>query len=214
MEELDVLKKDWQKRAADLPELSNKEIENMLLKKSSSIVKWIFVISLLEFTLPHLFLLLPSSREGLEFYHGLPVYNVLIAKTIIYYLGVAFFIRQFYIRYRDISITDNVKDLLRKIIDTRKTVRNYVIFCLSMAFLFICVVVLGVYLTDSLPAMLTKDVDLSTYSLETAKAILMISISITGVIILGFMGLIYFLMYGLLLRKLFRNYTELSKREL
>jgi len=214
MEELDVLKKDWQKRAADLPELSNKEIEKMLLKKSSSIVKWIFVISLLEFTLPHLFLLLPSSREGLEFYHALPVFNVLIAKTIIYYLGVAFFIRQFYIRYRDISITDNVKDLLRKIIDTRKTVRNYVIFCLSMAFLFICVVVLGVYLTDSLPAMLTKDVDLSTYSLETAKAILMISISITGVIILGFMGLIYFLMYGLLLRKLFRNYTELSKREL
>lgn len=214
MEELDVLKKDWQKRTQQLPELSNKEIESLLLQKSSSIVRWIFVISLLEFTLPHLLLLLPGTDANMQFYKDLPVYNFLIGKMVVYYAGVAYFIYQFYRRYREISILDNVKELLGKIIQTRKTVRNYVIFCLSMAFLFICVVILGINISEALPPIITNEADLSDYPLETAKSILMISIAITGILIIGAMALVYFLLYGLLLRKLFRNFKELKKVEI
>ena len=41
LDELELLKKDWQKREANLPKLSYEEIYPMIKKKSSSIVKWI-----------------------------------------------------------------------------------------------------------------------------------------------------------------------------
>jgi hypothetical protein len=44
MDQLDKLKKEWQNREQELPKLSYNSIYNMLLKKSSSIVKWIFII--------------------------------------------------------------------------------------------------------------------------------------------------------------------------
>ena len=49
MDELELLKNDWQKDNANYPKLTYDEIYKMLLKKSSSIVKWIFIISILEF---------------------------------------------------------------------------------------------------------------------------------------------------------------------
>ena len=49
MDELELLKKDWQKKDEHLPKLSYNEIYTMIWKKSSSIVKWIFYISIMEF---------------------------------------------------------------------------------------------------------------------------------------------------------------------
>lgn len=51
MDELELLKKDWQKDDNNYPKKSYNEIYKMILKKSSSIVKWIFIISILEFIL-------------------------------------------------------------------------------------------------------------------------------------------------------------------
>ena len=52
MDELELLKKDWKKNDdTKYPKLSYNDIYKMILKKSSSIVKWIFIISLLEFAL-------------------------------------------------------------------------------------------------------------------------------------------------------------------
>ena len=47
MEELDLLKKDWKKNENSFEQISEVDIYKMLHKKSSSIVKWIFYISLL-----------------------------------------------------------------------------------------------------------------------------------------------------------------------
>ena len=47
MDELELLKKDWQRNSGDYPELSYDEIYKMSHAKSSSIVKWIFIICLL-----------------------------------------------------------------------------------------------------------------------------------------------------------------------
>ena len=44
MDELEFLKKDWKKQEADFPKLSYNEIYKLIRKKSSSIVKWIFII--------------------------------------------------------------------------------------------------------------------------------------------------------------------------
>ncbi len=48
MDNLDILKKEWQSREQNLPKVSQTDIYKMLLKKSSTIVKWIFVISIAE----------------------------------------------------------------------------------------------------------------------------------------------------------------------
>lgn len=43
MDELELLKKDWQSNRTEYPELSYDEIYKMSHAKSSSIVKWIFI---------------------------------------------------------------------------------------------------------------------------------------------------------------------------
>ena len=49
MDELDLLKKDWKKQEANLPKMSYNDIYKMIHKKSSSIVKWILIICIVEF---------------------------------------------------------------------------------------------------------------------------------------------------------------------
>ena len=51
MEELDLLKKHWNKEEVSFEQVSEKQIYKMIHKSSSSIVKWIFIISILEFLL-------------------------------------------------------------------------------------------------------------------------------------------------------------------
>ena len=50
MEGLDLLKKEWNKES-NFPKITESEIYKMIHKKSSSIVKWIFIISILLFPL-------------------------------------------------------------------------------------------------------------------------------------------------------------------
>jgi hypothetical protein len=47
MKELDLLK-DWQKNKDSFEQVSEIEIYRMIHKKSSSIVKWILIISIME----------------------------------------------------------------------------------------------------------------------------------------------------------------------
>ncbi len=46
MEELDLLKDNWNKNTE--PKFTKEEIYKMILKKSSSSVKWIFIVSIIE----------------------------------------------------------------------------------------------------------------------------------------------------------------------
>ena len=51
MDNLDLLKKDWKKQEKSIPQLSYDELYKLIWKRSSSIVKWIFFISIIEFGL-------------------------------------------------------------------------------------------------------------------------------------------------------------------
>ncbi|NJB70482.1 magnesium-transporting ATPase (P-type) [Saonia flava] len=212
MDELELLKKDWEKKEESLPKLSFDQIHKMLWKKSSSIVRWILIISILELALPHLLYLLPSTKKNFEVYHNLGLNNILVALSIIQYLVVFYFIYQFYTRYKEISVLDDAKSLMSKIIKTRRTVKHYVIFCLVSLFITCVILVIGIYLTDNIsdifPIPESKNV-----SPEKFKRILLWSMSIFSIVIVFVMGGIYFLLYGLLLRKLKRNYKELKQLE-
>ena len=62
MDELDILKREWQTREQEFPKFTSKDIYPMLLKKSSSMVKWIFYISIAEMVLwTTLYFFVPES---------------------------------------------------------------------------------------------------------------------------------------------------------
>lgn len=213
-DELELLKKHWQKKESDLPQLSYTDIHKMIWKKSSSIVKWILIISILEFTLPHLLYLLPSMREAMEVYENIGVSNYLLGLSIFSYGVAIYFIFQFYQRFKEISVLDDSRKLMKKIIKTRKTVKHYVIFSLSMIMITIIIMVIGIYLNEDITRSFPELKDsLEKISEDKLRITLMLTIGVFGVLLTLFMGAVYFLLYGLLLRRLKKNYGELKRLE-
>ncbi len=218
MDELELLKRDWQKKEVAHPKVSYDDIYKMLLKKSSSIVKWIFIISIIEFTIPHLLYLIPSVNDGAQVYDNLGLKTPMAILTIIQYVVIAYFIYQFYRRYKEISVLDNARKLMSKIIKTRKTVKNYIIFSLIMIVLFFTITTIGIYINDDfIHSLELSGQDISNISLEklkNIKLIAMLAVAGAGIVLTIGIGAIYFLLYGLLLKKLNENYKELKKLEI
>lgn len=213
MDELELLKKHWKQQDTQYPKVSADAIYKMILKRSSSIVKWIFIISLLEFGLwAALTFLLKDSKNAREF-DKLDSDYLIIPLTILGYVILAYFFFLFYKNYRRISVTDNAKVLMQNILRTRKTVKNYVFFNLAlMAITFIAVLYVEF---DQNKAVISK-AQMAAANGEAfifyAKTILLVA----GVIAVfaGVLLFFYWLIYGLLLRKLNRNYKELRKLEM
>lgn len=214
MDELDLLKKDWQKKEEHLPKLSYDAIHKMTWKKSSSVVKWILIISLLELVLPNLLLLLPVGTDDWSTENLGLMSNYYKGFSIFYYIVVCYFIFQFYKRYKEISVLDNSKNLMRKIIKTRKTVKHYVIFCLAMILVFFAIFIISFYVNDtillSFEGIADKAKEVPLAKLKVAAAWVF---ALGGIAFAVFMGGVYFLLYGLLLRKLKSNYSELRRLE-
>lgn len=213
-DELELLKKDWQKKEFNVPKLSYEEIHKMIWKKSSSIVKWILIISILEFAIPQLLYLLPGVKQNMKVYENIGVSKYFLGVSIIYYIVVLYFIYQFYLRFKEISVLDNSKNLMRKIIKTRKTVKHYVIFSLATVVLTFLMILMGIYLNPDITHAFPEMGDqLKNVSPEKLKVTLMIAIGLFGLVFVALLGLFYFLIYGLLLRKLKKNYSELRQLE-
>lgn len=213
-DELELLKRDWQKKEAELPTLSYEEIHKMIWKKSSSIVKWILIISILEFTIPQLLLFVPGLEESMQIYDHIGVSNYLFALSLVIYVVAIYFIFQFYRRFKEISVLDNSKNLMKKILRTRKTVKHYVLFSLSMILVTIIIMLVGVYLNDDITHIVPELGDkLENVSPDKLRMTLMLTLGIFGLVFTLFMGGVYFVLYGLLLRKLNKNYAELKQLE-
>ena len=214
MDELELLKKDWQRKDKQLPQLSFDEIYKMIWKKSSSIVKWIFFISIIEFLVPHLIYFVPSMSKSLAVWKDLGLGNVLLISNVVQYSVVLFFIFQFYKRYKEISTLDNAKKLLSNILKTRKTVKYYVIFCLSLIFISFIVMAVGIYLNEDPMTALGYSYHPENISPEKLKTTLIATVVVLGVVVTLVMGCIYFLLYGILLKKLNKNYKELKEMDI
>ena len=215
MDELELLKKDWQKREEHLPHLTYEEIYKMIWKKSSSLVRWIFYISIIEFTLPHLLYLIPSVRDqgNFEFARRLGIEGWMMGITVVQYSVAIYFIYQFYKRYREISVLEDAGELMQRIFLTRRTVKHYVIFCLGMVLLIFTLFIVGMAMDNNLAETLDLQGKAEEVDPQKLKLIVIGVVALLGVLFTAFMGLIYFLLYGLLTRKLKRNYWELKQME-
>lgn len=213
MDELELLKQHWQQEEQDLPKLSYQDIQQMIWKKSTSVVRWILIISLIELVLPHLIYLLPSAQSGFDIYAQLGISNWLFGFNAVYYLVALYFIYLFYKRYKEISVLDDSQKLMNNILKTRKTVKYYVIFSLSAALIVILLVMAGIYTTPDLMELFPRDLEAEGLTLVQYKQVLLLAVGIGGFAILSLMGIIYFLLYGFLIRKLRRNHQELRRIE-
>ena len=217
MEELDLLKKAWQKDSHGFEQISEVEIYKMLHAKSSSIVKWIFYISLFELGFGFIVGLVLSftkyDTRNVELLKKWNVYDVYIGFSVIIYLVIFYFIYKFYLMYKNISVVDSTRHLLSSILKTRRVVKNYVLFNLcTFAFLFITIFSLGLY-HEYINAMIKNGIEHPVIPVK--KAILCLLLVVIVAMVLTFLfWLFYRLLYGILLRKLKRNYEELKKIDL
>lgn len=210
MEELELLKRDWNKRADSFPKLSETDIYAMLHKKSSSVVKWILLISVIEFGILLSLTFLLNENADTRKIESYLSQAVLISMSIGDYIIMIYFMAMFYINYRKISTTDKVKNLMANILRTRKTVSNYIF--VKIAFIIACFIIMFVAYFNNDPEMRT----LLQQSEESGKSSLVYLIYIGGTVLcIGIfvlcVWLFYKLIYGLLLKRLRKNYDELKK---
>lgn len=211
MDELEILKKDWKKQDANYPKLSYEQIYKMLWKKSSSIVKWIFVISVLELFVSTF---LSVLFTGDNYWEQLEKYNLKQFTEVLFVIGYAitfFFIFMFYRNYKKISATDDAATLMKNILRTRRTVKYYIAYVLIYNGLTVVVVfTYMIYLHIN-----SQDPTLTKYSFDTLDWIKFIGVGlIILTLFLGLIWLFYRLLYGILLKKLHKNYKELKKLEM
>jgi len=202
MKELDLLKKNWQ-NTNTFKQISEDEIYKMLHKKSSSIVKWILIVSILEFILLNgLGIMLTDSKID-RFMELHPYLNFLDKLNYIIIIG---FIFVFYKNYQAISVLCSSKKLIERILKVRKTVNYYIIWNILIGSFF------GAYgVVDGFNDVNSKT---STVNINQSSSLNLVSIIFSMIIIMAVIWAFYKLLYGNLLNRLSKNYNELKKIDL
>lgn len=200
MKELDLLKKHWNENQ-NFPKISVQEIHKMIHKKSSSIVMWIFVISLIEFICLNLLSVFYFNTEDVEKEENSILINFMIDYLDYISMGISIiFIILFYVNYRKICVADSTKSLMTHILKTKKTVNYYIYTNLGILTLAFIVTLIDILAND-----VTHNSNLVITSI-TLGIILVIC-----TIFLLIVWLYYKVIYGFLIKKLMKNYKELEK---
>lgn len=209
MDELDLLKKHW-KKETDLPKISKDEIGKIIHKKSSSVVKWIFIISIIELLLGIVlsFFINSDDKSTAELIEKNAFLSYIDKFSYALYIVIIYFIYKFYTMYKKISVEDNTTKLTENIIQTRKVVRHYMLFNV-ITFFVMCASVSWVVIQNQVYNQGFSQHHVSTVRFVIIYGVMFFIIAIMTVIF----WLVYKLIYGFFLRKLKRNYDELKKNE-
>lgn len=212
MEGLDLLKKDWQKER-NFPKVTESEIYSMLHKKSSSIVKWILIISVLEIAFwigLNILLSDEKQKEMVNLYH---LEKFMQISTIVHWTVLAVFVFLFYRNFKNISNTSSTKSLMSNILNVRKIVQYYVWYNVVVTFLIFIIVWVSMLLYDeNINKVLQKANDSGTeIGIWFGVGLSML---VLALLMCGILWLFYRIIYGILLRRLYKNYKELEKIEL
>lgn len=217
--DLDNLKESWKKDQISAHKYSRAELIRMLNKKSTNNVKYIVIISIIEFIVVFLSLFITSvdksilnnlDAEAQENY----LRNARISQYLSYVnIVISFiFIFYFYKCYKKINILNSTKEFINNILKFRKTVNIFIIvnFFLGMIILFLT----GYY--SFMGGFRKAFID--GYSNEIEKVHLpihspkyMLIFIIISFFLIAFVVVYYLLVYGVLLRKLKINLRELQK---
>ncbi|GEQ85897.1 hypothetical protein ULMS_14050 [Patiriisocius marinistellae] len=215
MDQLELLKSKWQQQEQTHPTLSYKDIYKMLLKKSSSIVKWIFMISIAEilFWIVISFLTPESNKDLIQ---NIGLKESLSIISIFHYVILAVFLVLFYLNYKKIKVTDTAKELMANILKTRKTVKYFVIYNVLGTILAFLYVNMYFYTkkTELYTLLTNGNKNYAAIPAESFTSIFFITQLVVGAVFIGLLVLVYRIIYGILLKRLKNNYDELERIEL
>lgn len=197
MNELDLLKTHWQKDNEYI-KFKKEDIVKMVHKSSSSIVKWIFIICCLEFIIGLTLSFFSGDKERESNFTEI-IYNTL---DVIFYIIILCFIYRFYVLLKKITNYSDTKELLQTIIDVRRNADRYIKFnLLLISIIFIAAYVFVIF---------EKFNDSHSWGERIFFWIFFgVVITLLGLFIRWVMKLYYKLVYGILLKKLTKNYEEL-----
>jgi len=199
MDELDLLKKDWKRQDKSLPHVEADEIRKMMHKKSTSIVKWIFIISIAEFIFWIGIESLSFFDDSLNIIKDMGLGTFYKVSLYVNYVAIFIFIYLFYRNYKKISTSNSIRQLMRDIIITRKTVKAYVLFNLiffTISFAIVSYVSLNDVVSD-------EPMKVKLIAIGFIIAFLVVIL----LLIIGF----YVLLYGILTKRLYKNYNILKE---
>lgn len=215
---LDELKKSWQEQQIE-PRYDTSEILSFLGKKSRNYVKYIFIISVIEFSV---FLALSlfyfiKSESASSFINILKTLGVEDTSEVQHkfqyiYLFIkiaslvltAVFVVKFYNNYVKIKVEDNLKLLILHIVKFRKTVNLFIMT--NIGLLILSTLVFTVF---------TFEIFNEQHISLTHPTLLgfLIGILLSLLFSIGLIWLYYKIVYGIIMGRLGRNLAELQKIE-
>ncbi|MDT0551784.1 hypothetical protein [Urechidicola vernalis] len=210
MDDLDKLKGAWKKQDYSKHKVSINEIYKMLHAKSSSYVKWIFYISIIEFVLMNSIMFFRDMDKDMAFYKEIGLYGFISISSYATFAVVIGFIYAFYKNYRSIKVDSNAKLLMANILKTRKTVKYYIYFNVGAM-----TILMGImfYYIFSNPNSIALYKEISNIPQDFDSNTFLIFVVVFTAALIGVVLLIYRVIYGILLRRLNRNYRELEQLE-
>jgi hypothetical protein len=201
-EELDLLKKAWKKDEHSYEQVTENQIYAMIHKRSSSIVKWILMISIVEFIFFRILdlsmffddrLITFLNQNHLYFYTKIVTITNIIVLTIFIYF--------FYKNFKSISVASSVKKLMHDIIKTRQVLKIYVWYNL---------ILIGITSFIVIVAEFKYNTAFNHLFYKYSLFFILCCALFIGLMIFVF-WLFYKIIYGVLLMNLKKNYKELEK---
>ncbi|MBP4138855.1 hypothetical protein [Flavobacterium geliluteum] len=206
--DLKALKKTWESLDLKTPIIEQTELKKIIHQNSQSVVKKILIISLIEFLLSILPYCFKSkqylSKEIIQIQNS----KVIIYLDYIYYIVFMYFVIQFYINFKKININSNLNNLSKNILNTRKSVYNY-IYSSLIIFNLNSLVFAYLYLNNDL---YYKNFINSNHSHNNLIIVIFYTIVILFSAIVSFsIWHIYKILYIRLIKQLDQNFDELNK---
>jgi hypothetical protein len=203
-------KKVWKNQPEEKNKISALEIYKMTQSKSNSIVKWIFIIGLLEFVFWFAINYLCTKNGALEPYEKLKLISFIENFNYFHYVVVVLFLILFYRNFSLISTVDDTKTLMKNILLVRKTVKWYVYYNLINVVIFTIILNILIFNTPD-GINILSGIDNESFNQEHMMSVFIIAQIVVIAIMILILWLFYYLLYGILLKKLNKNYKELTK---
>ena len=203
-------KKVWKNQPEEKNKISALEIYKMTQSKSNSIVKWIFIIGLLEFVFWFAINYLCTKNGALEPYEKLKLISFIENFNYFHYVVVVLFLILFYRNFSLISTVDDTKTLMKNILLVRKTVKWYVYYNLINVVIFTIILNILIFNTPD-GINILSGIDNESFNQKHMMSVFIIAQIVVIAIMILILWLFYYLLYGILLKKLNKNYKELTK---
>ena len=206
--DLSNYKKVWKNQPEEKNKISALEIYKMTQSKSNSIVKWIFIIGLLEFVFWFDINYIETKNGDLESFEKLNIINYIDIFDYFHYVVVVLFLILFYRNFSLISTTDSTKKLMENILLVRKTVKWYVYYNLINVIVFFIIINILIFNT---PNGINIISGIENFDQEHMMTVYIVAQIAAIAIMILILWLFYYLLYGILLKKLNKNYKELTR---